>query len=1031
MSEITPNLDLPYIMPAQAQKHVTHNEAIRTLDAVVQISVSSRTALEAPAEPQDGDRFIVPTQATGTFAGQDGALAAYQDGAWTFRTPQAGWLAWAEDEQRLLAFDGTTWVVASSDGTNTDLLGINATADTNNRLTVKTDGVLLTYDDVTPGNGDMRQSLNKADSTNTTSVLFQTDYSGRAEMGLAGQDDFSIKVSADGGTWTEALRVDGASGAVILPQTPGFASGLPSGGTTGDVLTKTGNGAADAAWSTVPAQPAVDAGTIHLYENDLGNLPRRAFLTALNSGNVIRQPDGTWLAPVGATCSFDLAMPTGMANLFVDLPVSDGTPTEIYFDQIENGVTLPGGRMALNPERNRWLVRNITPLAGTDTMRVRVDNSTGANPVRFTAPGIGSGEPMTVEGDPNLSALANLNADRANAVPNLVSLADITPTSGAAPTRQDDSLILSQNTACRIAMPITEMGDVGESWLLVFHSTSPLRAAHVSIVDSNSASLLDTETHDMGDGWVMISGRLNASSTDSTVGLHLDLDNTIGGEVDTQECTLSRFWLGRNTQTPPMQITLPGVVHDALVNNSAISIHVDANGRDGASGSTQDPVATVEDALALGASHIFLKRGQTHRSGGLVLSRNLEISPWGMPPLLNGADDAPTLAFSIALDEAGLSDLGNNVFHFAMTDNPASIWEISNGQTTRMGIAGGSGLAIMADSQQTVEQTSGSWWHCNGSAGAGIYLHPYDGTATDKQFEVPVAHTGISTLIPARLSLTGINLAFATHHLVEASNAVLKTSHCHFHHTGTVHGLSLTGHMIWSDEASVFEGAAASGTASIGPLRALCTGTRWCRNGGDGANFAGDDNRLCLNDVVADDNEAAGLALANTGTVRLSGVTASQNGTDGVSAALNGTGESLSLSITRSVSQSTRILSDNPPRMVAMIKNHDGPLSLGCMATVKGLSATGDPTATGLSVATGMVSISDARLSGLATGIVMQGGMLDLADTTISRNTTGIEQTGGALTLAENRPVNLHANGVASNGVDAAIVSNTVDIPTL
>ena len=29
----TPNLQLPYLMAAQAQKHVTHNEALRALDA--------------------------------------------------------------------------------------------------------------------------------------------------------------------------------------------------------------------------------------------------------------------------------------------------------------------------------------------------------------------------------------------------------------------------------------------------------------------------------------------------------------------------------------------------------------------------------------------------------------------------------------------------------------------------------------------------------------------------------------------------------------------------------------------------------------------------------------------------------------------------------------------------------------------------------------------------------------------------------------------------------------------------------------
>ena len=41
MSETTPNLNLPFIMPAQAQKHVTHNEAIELLDAIVQLTLEN------------------------------------------------------------------------------------------------------------------------------------------------------------------------------------------------------------------------------------------------------------------------------------------------------------------------------------------------------------------------------------------------------------------------------------------------------------------------------------------------------------------------------------------------------------------------------------------------------------------------------------------------------------------------------------------------------------------------------------------------------------------------------------------------------------------------------------------------------------------------------------------------------------------------------------------------------------------------------------------------------------------------------
>ena len=41
----TTNLELPYIMASQAQKHVNHNEALKKLDAIVHLAVISRTEI--------------------------------------------------------------------------------------------------------------------------------------------------------------------------------------------------------------------------------------------------------------------------------------------------------------------------------------------------------------------------------------------------------------------------------------------------------------------------------------------------------------------------------------------------------------------------------------------------------------------------------------------------------------------------------------------------------------------------------------------------------------------------------------------------------------------------------------------------------------------------------------------------------------------------------------------------------------------------------------------------------------------------
>lgn len=223
--DITPNLGLPYIIAAQAQKHVTHNEAIRALDAIVQLTVLDRDLSSPPASPSEGARYIVGAGATGAWAGQSGGVAAWQDGAWAHYAPVEGWTAWVADEDKLVAWDGASWVIAGGGGANpAPLVGVNTTADTTNRLAVKSDAALFSHDDVTPGSGDVRVVYNKAAPGKAASFLFQTGYSGRAEIGLTGDDKLHIKTTPDGVTWRESLVVDPATGFC------GFGTAFPVGG---------------------------------------------------------------------------------------------------------------------------------------------------------------------------------------------------------------------------------------------------------------------------------------------------------------------------------------------------------------------------------------------------------------------------------------------------------------------------------------------------------------------------------------------------------------------------------------------------------------------------------------------------------------------------------------------------------------------------------------------------------------------------------------------------------------------------------
>ncbi len=217
--DTSPNLILPYIVAAQAQKHVTHNEAIRALDVLVQISVLDRNLTQPPAAPTEGARYLIAPQSTGGWTGRSGNLAAFQDGAWAYYAPKEGWVIWIGDENKLVVFDGLSWTEVGASGTGSvnpvPLVGINTTADATNRLAIASPASLFNHQ----GAGHQLK-INKSAATDTNSLIFQTGFSGRAEFGTTGDDDFHVKVSADGATWREAIVVNKATGVVSLPLTP-------------------------------------------------------------------------------------------------------------------------------------------------------------------------------------------------------------------------------------------------------------------------------------------------------------------------------------------------------------------------------------------------------------------------------------------------------------------------------------------------------------------------------------------------------------------------------------------------------------------------------------------------------------------------------------------------------------------------------------------------------------------------------------------------------------------------------------------
>ncbi len=281
----TPRTALPLLAAAQAQKHVTHNDALLQLDALLFARFLDRDLSAPPSSPADGDTYLVKATASGAWTGQSNQIAYACDGAWRFAAPFTGLAAYVVDEAKLIVFTGSAWVDYASilNLQNVPLLGVNTTADTTNKFATKSAALL--FDNI--GNG-VQAKLNKHAASDTASLLYQTNYSGRAELGLTGDDNFHLKVSPDGSAWTESIVVDKTTGRV------GLGTASPDAPLT---LNLTGSA------STVA--PPANIG-VHVIGNATTN--RQMILETYSTGPLFgaRTANGTVAAPTAVTSGLGL-----------------------------------------------------------------------------------------------------------------------------------------------------------------------------------------------------------------------------------------------------------------------------------------------------------------------------------------------------------------------------------------------------------------------------------------------------------------------------------------------------------------------------------------------------------------------------------------------------------------------------------------------------------------------------------------------------------------------------------------------------
>lgn len=199
----TPRTNLPLLAPGQAGKTITHNEALLRIDALVHLTVLQVT--NAPPNPTIADCACIRVggMPTGIFDGHAHDIAQFENNEWQYFTPKPGWQAYNIEDARLDVFDGLTWQ-PMNDTENVEVTRLGVGAPPDPTLSVHAYGEASLFG----GDNGHQVKINRTGNTDTAAILFTTAHEGKAEIGMAGSEFLSVKLSDDGQNWTTAMTFD-------------------------------------------------------------------------------------------------------------------------------------------------------------------------------------------------------------------------------------------------------------------------------------------------------------------------------------------------------------------------------------------------------------------------------------------------------------------------------------------------------------------------------------------------------------------------------------------------------------------------------------------------------------------------------------------------------------------------------------------------------------------------------------------------------------------------------------------------------
>jgi hypothetical protein len=110
--DFTARHGLPNLYVGQAQKEVTHNEALARIDALLHPAVEALATepISGLTASDDGRCWLIAASASGLWTGRAGQIARWSGGSWRYLAPVAGMTLWLSSTGKRLFYIGSDWL---------------------------------------------------------------------------------------------------------------------------------------------------------------------------------------------------------------------------------------------------------------------------------------------------------------------------------------------------------------------------------------------------------------------------------------------------------------------------------------------------------------------------------------------------------------------------------------------------------------------------------------------------------------------------------------------------------------------------------------------------------------------------------------------------------------------------------------------------------------------------------------------------------------------------------------------------------